>query len=102
MGYRSHQTSTCGLHIHVNRNALGDNQAEQEEVISRILFFVEKHWNELFTFSRRNRYNMERWSARYGFEKTGKTILEKAKDSGYGRYTAVRACVHKRFKSVAA
>lgn len=54
MGYRSHQTSTCGLHIHVNRNAFGDNQAEQEEVISRILFFVEKHWNELFTFSRRN------------------------------------------------
>lgn len=95
MGYRSHQTSTCGLHIHVNRNAFGDNQAEQEEVISRILFFVEKHWNELFTFSRRNRYNMERWSARYGFEKTGKAILEKAKDSGYGRYTAVNLrCYH--------
>ena len=47
MGYRSHQTSTCGLHVHVNRNAFGDNQAEQEDVISRILFFVEKHWNEL-------------------------------------------------------
>ena len=34
MGYRSHQTSTCGLHVHVNRNAFGDNQAEQEDVIS--------------------------------------------------------------------
>ncbi len=31
LGYRSHQTSTCGLHIHVNRNAFGDNQSEQEE-----------------------------------------------------------------------
>ena len=41
MGYRSHQTSTCGLHVHVNRNAFGDNQSEQEDVISRILFFVE-------------------------------------------------------------
>ena len=89
MGYRSHQTSTCGLHVHINRNAFGDNQAEQEDVISRILFFVEKHWNELFTFSRRSSYNMSRWSARFGFEKTGKQILEKAKNGCNGRYVAV-------------
>ena len=89
MGYRSHQTSTCGLHVHVNRNAFGDNQAEQEDVISHILFFVEKHWNELFTFSRRSSYNMSRWSARFGFEKTGKQILEKAKSGCNGRYVAV-------------
>ena len=89
MGYRSHQTSTCGLHVHVNRNAFGDNQTEQEEIISRILFFVEKHWNELFMFSRRSSYNMSRWSARFGFEKTGKQILEKAKSGCNGRYVAV-------------
>lgn len=88
MGYKSHQTSTCGLHIHVNRNAFGENQAEQEEVISRILFFIEKHWNELFRFSRRSEYNMNRWSARYGYEKSGKKILQKAKDTG-NRYIAV-------------
>ena len=79
----------CGLHVHVNRNAFGDNQAEQQDVISRILFFVEKHWNELFTFSRRSSYNMSRWSARFGFEKTGKQILEKAKSGCNGRYVAV-------------
>ena len=89
LGYRSHQTSTCGLHVHVNRNAFGENQAEQEEVISKILFFVEKHWNEMFRFSRRSESNMNRWSARFGFEKTGKEILHKAKESGNGRYTAV-------------
>lgn len=89
MGYHSHQTDTCGLHIHVNRSAFGENQAEQEEVISKILFFVEKHWSELFQFSRRSKYSMNRWSARYGFEKTGKEILEKAKDSSNGRYVAV-------------
>ena len=70
-------------------NAFGDNQAEQEDVISRILFFVEKHWNELVTFSRRSSYNMSRWSARFGFEKTGKQILEKAKSGCNGRYVAV-------------
>ncbi len=89
MGYRSHQTDTCGLHIHVNRDAFGENQAEQEDIIAKILFFIEKHWAEMLRFSRRNEYNMNRWSARYGLEKTGKEILEKAKESGYGRYVAV-------------
>ena len=92
MGYRSHQTSTCGLHIHVNRNAFGDNQAEQEEVIGKILFLIEKHWNEVFCFSRRSQYNMNRWSARYGYEKTGKEILKKAKCSDHGRYSTVNLC----------
>ena len=92
MGYRSHQTSTCGLHVHVNRNAFGDNQAEQEEIIGKILFLIEKHWNEVFCFSRRSSYNMNRWAARYGYEKTGKEILKKAKCSDHGRYSAVNLC----------
>ena len=37
LGYRSHQTSTCGLHVHVNRNSFGETLQEQEEVIPRIL-----------------------------------------------------------------
>ena len=89
MDYRSHQTSTCGLHIHVNRNAFGDNQAEQEEVISKILFFIEKHWAEMFQFSRRSTYNMNRWSAHFGLEKTGFEILDKAKSNSKGRYVSV-------------
>lgn len=43
MGYRSHNTSTCGLHIHVSRSAFGATQEEQEIVIARIVHFVEKH-----------------------------------------------------------
>ena len=89
LGYRSHQTSTCGLHIHVNRNSFGDEREEQDEVISRILFFVEKHWSELLKFSRRSEYSINRWAARYGYEKTGKEILDKAKKGNNGRYAAV-------------
>ena len=92
LGYRSHQTSTCGLHIHVNRDSFGDSREEQDEVISRILYFVETHWNELLRFSRRTEYSMNRWAARYGFEKTGREILDKAKKGSYGRYTAVNLC----------
>jgi len=89
LGYRSHQTSTCGLHIHVNRSCFGDNREEQDEVISRILFFVETHWAELLRFSRRSEYSMNRWAARYGYEKTGREILDKAKKGNNGRCAAV-------------
>lgn len=92
LGYRSHQTSTCGLHIHVNRNCFGDNRDEQDEIISRILYFVEHHWNELMKFSRRSEYSMNRWSARYGYEKSPKAILDKAKKGCNGRYSAVNLC----------
>ena len=89
LGYRSHQTSTCGLHIHVNRSCFGDTQEEQELVISHILFFVEKHWAELLKFSRRSEYSINRWACRYGYEKSGKDILDKAKKGCQGRYAAV-------------
>ena len=89
LGYRSHQTSTCGLHCHVNRSCFGDTREEQDLVISRILFFVEKHWAELLKFSRRSEYSINRWAARYGYERTGRDILEKAKKGNLGRYAAV-------------
>lgn len=92
LGYRSHQTSTCGLHIHVNRDSLSDNRDEQEEVISRILYFVEHHWNEMLKFSRRSEYSINRWAARYGYENSPKAIMEKAKKGNYGRYAAVNLC----------
>lgn len=91
LGYRSHQTSTCGLHIHVNRESLGTDQYEQDEVISRILYFVEHHWNELLKLSRRSEYAMNRWAARYGYENSPKAIMDKAKKN-YGRYVAVNLC----------
>ena len=65
MEYRSHQTNTCGLHIHVNRSAFGKNIDEQEDVISRIVYFVENHWNELLKFSRRTEETINRWASRY-------------------------------------
>lgn len=89
LGYCSHQTNTCGLHIHVNRSCLGNSRDEQDEVIARILYFIEHHWNELLKFSRRTEYSMNRWAARYGFEKTGREILDKAKKGNNGRYAAV-------------
>lgn len=89
MGYRSHQTRTAGLHIHVNRTSFGDYEDVQEEAIARVLYFVEYHWNELLRFSRRSSEQIERWASRYGYEETPRKLMNKAKKSEKGRYTAV-------------
>ena len=89
MGYYSHQANTCGLHIHVNRDSLGNTTEQQEDTIARILFFVETHWNEMLRFSRRTSRQMERWAARYGRKDDPKAILDSAKNPSNGRYTCV-------------
>ena len=89
MDYLSHQAHTCGLHVHVNRDAFGETVMEQEEVIARILFFVENHWNELLRFSRRTRSQMEQWAARYGRKDDPKAVLDHAKRHEFERYKCV-------------
>ena len=91
MGYRSHQTNTAGLHVHVNRDSLGDTYDEQEDTIARLLYLVEKFWEELVKFSRRSISQLDRWAARYGLKESPKDILKTAK-GGYGRYTCINLC----------
>lgn len=89
LDYKSHKTTTCGLHIHVNRNTFGETREIQDERISRVLYFVEHHWKELLKFSRRSEYTMNRWAARYGYKNTPKEILEHAKKGCNGRYSCI-------------
>ncbi|MHC1695860.1 MAG: amidoligase family protein [Eubacteriales bacterium] len=89
LGYTSHQAGTCGLHIHVSKDCFGSTYREQEEVIARILYFVEAHFNEMLCFSRRTQSQLDRWAARYGYKDQPKDILYHAKNSNMGRYTAI-------------
>ncbi len=90
MGYRSHQTSTCGLHVHVSREAFGETYAEQDRAVARVLYFVERHWEELLKFSRRTPRQLERWAARYGYKDQPIEILDHAKKGGHaGRYSCI-------------
>ena len=88
LGYTSHKPGTCGLHIHVNRDSLGDDYREQEDTIARILFLVENFWHELLRFSRRTQKQMDDWASRYGRKDDPKEVLHSAKRSG-DRYTCV-------------
>ena len=90
MNYRSHNTSTCGLHIHCSRSAFGKEYEQREKTVGRIIFFVEKHWNELVKFSRRTSENLNRWAAKYAtISSTTEETYKKAKDKRMGRYVAV-------------
>lgn len=90
LNYLSHQAGTCGLHIHINRTSLGENYEEQETCIARILYFFEKHWEELLKFSRRTNRQLERWAARYGYKDKPKDILDHAKTGiNNGRYSCI-------------
>lgn len=90
LGYTSHQAGSCGLHIHVNRNSLGDTIVEQEATIARILYFFEKHWEELLKASRRSNRQLERWAARYGYKDKPMDILDHAKGgANNGRYSCI-------------
>ena len=89
MGYRSHSIGTCGLHLHVSRAAFGATESEQDPQIARVLYFFEKHWEELLKFSRRTESQLKRWAARYGYKDCPAEILDQAKHGYSGRYTCV-------------
>jgi hypothetical protein len=90
LGYTSHQSGSCGLHVHVSRLAFGETETRQEAAIARVLYFFEKFWEELLKFSRRTPRQLDRWAARYGYKEQPRDILKHAK-KGYhgGRYTCV-------------
>ena len=57
MGCKSHDVSTCGLHIHFSRDYV------DTATISRILYLFEKFKNYLIMFSRRKIDNLNRWAS---------------------------------------
>ena len=90
LGYLSHRAGTCGLHVHISRAAFGKTEQEQDAPIARVLYFFEKHWEELLKFSRRTQRQLERWAARYGYREQPRDILDHAKKGCHaGRYTCV-------------
>jgi hypothetical protein len=84
-GYRSHNTTTCGIHVHVSRDALGRNDKSQELTISKLLVILWRHWAEIWKFSRRTNDYFSR--QQYSEDKLTRSGLHNAKNQG--RYTAL-------------
>jgi hypothetical protein len=52
--YRAHDTCTCGLHIHFNRNYFGNEKIYQDLSISNLLYLFEKFWEKVVLVARRD------------------------------------------------
>lgn len=63
-GYKSHNTTTCGLHTHVNRDVFGDDEYSRRAGCAKLVLLVNALWDKLVTFSRRKPDALENWSAR--------------------------------------
>lgn len=66
-GWRSHDTSTCGLHCHVNRTFFGETHIEQDLNIAKVILIVNLLWTDMINFSRRKVDEVERWCKRNNY-----------------------------------
>ena len=91
---RSHDTTTCGLHIHISREYFGQNQTEQDLHIAKLILLVSKFYDShILKFSRRKEHEL-RWCANpelsYESHDNETTIVDKMKCcKSNGRYQAV-------------
>jgi len=58
-GYRSHNTNTCGIHVHFSRAFFEDNE---DECVTKLLYLVERFWDEIVVFSRRDYTALEHYA----------------------------------------
>lgn len=65
IGYKSHNTNTCGLHIHINRNFFGATKPNQNLNGAKIAYLMEKNQFDFVKFTRRKGGQLDRW-ARFG------------------------------------
>lgn len=54
LGYKGHDCSSAGLHIHANRSYLGGTKLVQELTIAKILYILEKFNDEICLIARRD------------------------------------------------
>lgn len=60
--YRSHDTTTCGLHIHFDRTAFGTRPSVQKLKAAYLALIMERNWNQITKFARRTRSQMNNWA----------------------------------------
>ena len=61
-GFRSHDTNTCGLHVHVGRTQLGEWPDFRVKTITNIITLMCVHKDNLVKFTRRKPQELEQWA----------------------------------------
>lgn len=86
-GYRAHNTSTCGLHVHVNRSFFGETNLQRQIGIGNLIYLVENFGEQIEKIARRG-YN--RYYHKIGVTKEDTTISAYAKgNANPSKYASV-------------
>ena len=93
-GYRSHDTDTCGLHIHASRSLFGNTTTEQDLTIAKIILLVDRWYDTyILKFARRDISKMRHWAskpnAEIGPEDDDRAAVDKSKKTADSRYKAI-------------
>lgn len=106
--YRSHDTDTCGLHLHFSKEWCGDTEAERVRSVAKIVMFYDKNWEALYKLSRRD--NTEYCRRDYAYDAISgddvltadaDTITKLVEDKKHGtRYTAVNLTPYDRHGTI--
>lgn len=96
-GYRSHNTNTCGLHIHASRDYFGASGRERELNIAKVIILIERFWEDyIVPFSRRRYESLNQWAKKPNVYATSDmdedSIIDKCWDLRNDRYNAVNLC----------
>lgn len=93
LGYSSHDTTTCGLHVHVSRASLGFDATQQDMTLSKLIILFWAHWENLVKFSRRTPGALAQWANLNYEEKHGsveEAVLGPHADAkNRGKYAAI-------------
>lgn len=85
-GYNADRMSTCGFHVHFNRDFYKDNESQYVE---NLLFLVNRYWDDIVYCSKRRVNSIIRWSDKY--RATPKEIVE---DMEHGHIPSRYHCVN--------
>ncbi len=61
-GFRSHDTRTCGIHVHMDRSFFGSTSQAQLYRAALMAYILERNWQEVSRFSRRRIHNLDQWA----------------------------------------
>jgi len=98
-GYRSHDTDTCGLHIHASRSLFGCTEMERDLTIAKIMLLIDRWYDtKIVNFARRDISKMRQWADKPNAEiKPGddeSAAVYKSKKTATDRYKAVNLRNH--------
>lgn len=83
LGFRGDNVKTCGLHVHISRQAFGETREEQDKKINMLILFFETYRKEIVAFSRRNSEQVRRWARFFGDNDEDGIDLKKARSLKY-------------------